>query len=84
MSYINYVVASKEENEHGKRILMSFAQTPIFKTFNEINRQEDCLPNCYDLQTARYALKKYANIGKYEVIDYLTIKTEYSKFLLCQ
>ncbi len=73
----SYVLVSKSDSiGNGKKVLMSFAQTPLWKSYYEIKVQGDDIPNCYDLETANYAHKKYANPVDYEVVQYEIIQKE--------
>lgn len=59
-------------------VLMSFAQVPLWKSFEEMYRQNDPLPDCYDLETCTYAKKKYPG-GT--IVTYEGAKEMYDKFL---
>lgn len=79
-----YCVVSKENVydrpiQAGRKVLMSFAQMPLWKAFYWIWQQKQTLPQ-WSKEMADYALKKYANSKEYEVVEYTTIQKEFKTY----
>lgn len=75
-----YVVVSTQTGPtSGRTVLVSFASAPMWKSYEELRRQEEAIQNCYDKKTALYALKKYGTNGD-EVVEAETIKKELEKY----
>jgi hypothetical protein len=75
-----FVVVSKQiYPEQGRLVLMSFARTPIIKTFESVYRQNDSIPNCYTREDCEYAKKKYFADGI--IIPYEQALLEFNQYV---
>jgi hypothetical protein len=72
-------VFNRERTNLGKQYLESFAQKPIFKTFNFLSLSNDSM-GYFDKKTAEYALKKYANKDRYEILPYEIAVKEFEQY----
>ena len=65
---------------HGKLVLVSFARTAMWKSYEVMKRQEEAIPTCWDKATATKALKDYANKEQFIVVDSETIIKEFEAY----
>ena len=81
---MRYVLISKNKYDiggwQGKRVLVSYAQCAIWKSFEPLYRQNDT-PSVVDLTEGKRILKKYANPDTYELITQQQFELEYNEFV---
>jgi len=75
-----YVLVSKQSGKHGRSVLVSFASKPMWKDYEELRRQMHTIPDCYDLETMKYANRKYGNKTHSEILKATDIKKELEKY----
>lgn len=81
---MGYVLISKDKYDRdgwqGKRVLVSYAQCAIWKSFESLHRQNDT-PSVVDLIEGKRILNKYTNPDNYELITQQQFELEYSEFV---
>lgn len=79
-----YVIISKTEVTDtfnvGKQILVSFASKPLWQAFYWLYVQGYKGLSSFDMETAKYALSKYANPKDFEIIPLEQAQEEYKQF----
>lgn len=65
---------------HGNLVLVSFARCAIWKTYDQLKREGQDIPTCWDKATATKALKDYANKDQYIVMDSDIIIKEFDAY----
>ena len=83
----SFVVVSKTPRivgrggaNHGNVVLVSFARCAIWKTYEQLKREGQDIPTCWNKATATKALKDYANNDQYIVVDTETIIKEFEAY----
>lgn len=81
---MRYVLISKDKYDRGgwqgKRVLVSYAQCAIWKSFESLYRQNDT-PAVVDLTEGKRILSKYANAKDHELITQQQFELEYNEFV---
>ena len=81
---MSYVLISRYKYDkggwQGKVVLVSYAQAPLWKSFESLFRQNN-RPSTMDLVESKRALKKYANPENFEVITQEQFQLEYDEFV---
>ena len=78
---MHYVLLGKDEtHSQGKLTLVSYAQCPLWKTYEELLRQADT-PSKLTLQEGKRVLGKYANVEAYHLIPYSEFKKDFKEYI---
>lgn len=81
---MGYVLISKDKYDRGgwqgKRVLVSYAQEPLWKSFESLYRQND-KPSVVNLTEGKRVLNKYANTTDFELISQEKFQLEYDEFV---
>lgn len=78
MSYV--LITTGVHDWQGKWVLVSYARTPIWKSFENLYRQSDT-PSMLNVTEGKRVLNKYANAEDHELITQQQFELEYSEFV---